>query len=103
MSDLMYCTEAEVKKILLDLAGEEDEAPFVFVAYREQAVRSLSRQVTFVIQTKEGNEALVNKIVKYSAKNQMELRFVKSDMNIQSGNFAVDFLYIQATIHPNLT
>ncbi len=102
MSDLMYCTESEIKEILLNLAKETDEAPFVFVAFREQSSRSLQRMVTFVIQTTEGNEALVNKVVKYSADNEMVLRFVKSDMNIQSGNFAVDFLFIEATISPQL-
>ena len=104
MSDMMYCTEAEVKEILLGLAKETDEAPFVFVAYRqERSSKSLMRQVTFVIQTKEGNEALVNKIVKYSSRNEMALRFIKSDMNIQDGNFAIDYLYVEAIISPNLT
>ena len=103
MSDLMYCTEAEVKEILLEIAETTDEAPFVFVAYREQKPNSLNRLTTFVVQTKEGNEALVNKIVKYSANNEMELRFVKSDINIQSGNFAIDYLFVEATIYPNLT
>lgn len=103
MSDSMYCTEAEVREILLDIAKETDDAPFVFVAYREQSTKSLNRQVTFVIQTTEGNEALVNKVIKYSADNEMKLRFVKSDMNIQSGNFALDFLFIEATIYPDLT
>jgi len=103
MSDLMYCTEAEVKAILLELADGTDEAPFVFVAGREQGTRSLQRTVTFVIQTKEGNEALVNKIIKFSADNEMVLRFVKSDINIQSGNFAVDYLFVEATISPRLT
>ena len=102
MGDVMYCTEAEVKTILLDLAKETDEAPFVFVAYREQKSRSLQRQVTFVIQTKEGNEKLVNKIVKASAMGGLELRFLKSDINIQDGNFAVDYIYVQADISPNL-
>jgi len=104
MSDMMYCTEAEVREILLDLAKETDEAPHLFVAYRQEvSSKSLKRQVTFVIQTKEGNEALVNKIVKYSSQNEMALRLIKSDMNIQDGNFAVDYLYVEAIISPNLT
>ena len=103
MSDLMYCTEAEVKDLILALAKEVDEVPQVFVAYRE-ALKSnpLKRLVTFVIQTKEGNEALVNKIVQYSSENEMVLEFSKSDINIQGGNLAVDYLYIEAIISPNL-
>jgi O-methyltransferase involved in polyketide biosynthesis len=102
MSDLMYCTEAEVKQILLELAAETDEAPYVFVATREQKRNSLNRMVTFVIQTKEGNEALVNKVVSYSAHNEMALRFLRSDVNIQNGNFATDFIFVEATISPKL-
>jgi hypothetical protein len=102
MSDLMYCTEAEVKQILLELAQETDEAPYVFVAVREQKRNSLNRLVTFVIQTKEGNEELVNKVVSYSAHNEMQLRFLRSDVNIQSGSFATDFLFVEATIYPQL-
>jgi hypothetical protein len=98
----MYCTEAEVKEILLTLAKETDETPTVFVAYREQGKRTLQRLVTFVIQTKEGNEVLVNKLVKYSAEHELEIRFIKSDINIQSGNLTVDFLFVEANIYPNL-
>ncbi len=103
MSDLMYCTEKEVKEILINIAKETDEAPYVFVAYRQQKKNSLARDVTFVIQTTEGNEELVNKIVKYSADHEMELRFVKSDINVQNGNLTVDYLFVDATIFPNLT
>ncbi len=103
MSDLMYCTEKEVKDILINLAKETDEAPYVFVAYRQQKKNSLARDVTFVIQTTEGNEELVNKIVKYSSENEMELRFSKSDINVQNGNLTVDYLFIDATIYPDLT
>jgi len=102
MSDTMYCTEAEVKEILLGLAKETDEAPFVFVAFREQKSRSLQRQVTFVIQTKEGNEALINKVIKASSMDGMAFRFLKSDINIQDGNFAVDYIFVEADISPNL-
>ena len=102
MSDTMYCTEAEVKDVLLTLAKETDEAPFVFVAFREQKSRSLQRQVTFVIQTREGNEALINKIIKASAMDGMAFRFLKSDINIQDGNFAVDYIFVEADISPNL-
>ena len=102
MSDLMYCTEAEVKAILIGLAAVTDEAPAVFVAYREQKARYSKRLVTFVIQTKEGNEDLVNSIVKYSVDNELQLRFAKSDINVQSGNLTVDYLYVEADIYPQL-
>lgn len=103
MSDTILRTESEVKAILLDLAKTTDEAPQVFVAYRNQKGDTLQRQVTFVIQTKEGNEALVNAIVKASTQNQMKIRFVKSDLNIQSNNFAIDYLFVEALISPILT
>ena len=103
MSDVMFCTEKEVRDILLNLAKDSgDQAPFVFVAYREQSQSSLKRSVTFVVQTKEGNEALVNSIVKASTEHEMEFVFDKSDINIQDGNFAVDYLYVRATISPKL-
>ncbi len=103
MADIMYCTEAEVKDILLKLAKDTDDVSAVFIAYREQKPRQLQREVTFVIQTKEGNEELVNSIVKYSAEHEMELRFLKSDINVQGGNMTIDYLYVQATIYPKLS
>ena len=104
MSDLRCNSESEVKDILLQLALETDEAPFVFVAFREQSVRSLQRSVTFVIQTKEGNETLVNKVIAASTQHDdIDFKFIKSDVNIQDGNFAVDYLYVLATIIPKLT
>ena len=102
MSDLMFCTEKEVKDILIDVAKSTDEAPFVFVAFREQSPRSFARKVTFVIQTKEGNETLVNNVIKASMKYERVFTFVKSDVNIQSGNYAVDFIMVEATITPQL-
>ena len=103
MSDFVcYRTEAAAKTVLLDIVKEFDEAPLIYTAYRDQSRRSFTRVVTFVIQTKEGNEALINKIVKYSSENENMIRFIKSDINVQSGNFEIDFLYVEATIAPNL-
>lgn len=99
----MFCTEKEVRNILLSIVKTTDEAPTVFVAYRTQPVGSLKRLVTFVIPTKEGNEALVDLINKESLKYDGEFYFSKSDINIQDGNFAVDYLYVEALISPNLT
>ena len=99
----MFCTEAEVKTILIDIIKKIDEAPVVFVAYRNQPVGSLKRTVTFVIQTKEGNEVLVDLINKESLKYDEQMWFLKSDMNIQENNFAVDYLYVDALISPNLS
>ena len=103
MSDLVFCKESEVKEALLDLLDREDEAPHIFVAYREEIRNSYNRSVTFVIQTKEGNDSLIDRIVKASTKNDRAFRFVKSDMNIESGNLTIDYLYIEAVITPNLT
>ena len=103
MSDLMFCTEAEVKVILLQIATDSgEEAPNVFVAYRQQSKNQLSRLVTFVIPTKEGNETLVNAIIKSGASDyENELRFVKSDVNVQD-NLTIDYLMVEALIHPQL-
>ena len=103
MEDVTFCTEAEVKAILLNVIKPIDEAPVVFVAYRNQPVDSLKRTVTFVIQTKEGNEALVDAINKESLVHDSQFWFLKSDMNIQDNNFAVDYLYVDALISPNLS
>ena len=103
MSDVMFCTEAEVSSLLLGYAKEIDNKSAIFVAFRKASRKSLKRVVTFVIQTKEGNEALVNKIVKESTNYDMQFRFDKSDINIQSGNLTVDYLYVDAIISPNLT
>lgn len=102
MSDLMYGSEAEVKEILLGLCAEIDQVPTVFTVNRKQNPRSLQRSVTFVIQTTRDNEALVNKIVKYSSEHEMSLRFSESDMDLQGGNFEIDYLFITADIYPNL-
>jgi len=98
-----FCTEKEVRDILLAIAKETDETPSVFVAYRVQEPRKLHRTVTFVLQTREGNEELVNLLVKGSSENDMMFRFVKSDINIQNGNLTVDFIFVDADIYPNLT
>ena len=103
MSDVMFCTEKEVRDILLECAKEIDRKSAIFVAYRETYKNSLKRVVTFVIQTTEGNEELVNRLIKESATYEREFWFDKSDINIQSGNLTVDYLYIDAIITPNLT
>ena len=102
MSDVMFCTEKEVRDLLLGYAKEIDNKSAIFVAFRETSPKSLKRVVTFVIRTKEGNEELVNKIVKMSGEYEMQFRFDKSDINIQSGNLTVDYLYIDAIITPKL-
>jgi len=102
MYDELFCTEAEVKDILIDLAKQTDEAPYVFVALREQSESSYVRRVTFVIQTREGNEELINLINKESMEQDRMLRFVKSDIDIQNGNLEVDYLFVVALISPNL-
>lgn len=102
MSDLMYCTEAEVKDILLNLANETDEAPVVFTYGRSAFKNSLKRLVTLVVITKEGNEELVNKIIKYSADNEMVLEFIKSEVNVQNNVATVDYLYVEAIVTPKL-
>lgn len=103
MSDLMFCTEKEVKDLLITAVKLTDEAPVVFVAFREQARNSFNRTVTFVIQTKEGNEDLINNINKASKVNEMQFKFVKSDLNVQDGKYTVDYVMVEATIYPNLT
>jgi len=100
--DYLFCTEAEVKKILIDVVGRTDEAPAVFVAYREQDRNKFLRKVTFVIQTEEGNEELINNIVKESLKYDTQFKFTKSDINVQSGNLTMDYLFVEANIYPKL-
>lgn len=102
MSDTMFCTEQEVKDILINIVKSTDEAPHVFTAFRTQAKDSFNRTVTFVIQTKEGNETLINAVMKASIEHDRKFRFVKSDLNVQDGRFEVDFLMIEAEITPNL-
>lgn len=104
MSDVKFCTEKEVKDLLQSVIETQDEVASVTTAFRNQPNNSLKRTVTFVIQTQEGNEALVNKIVKLTSENQYEgiLSFDKSEMIIQDGRFMVDFLYVEAVISPNL-
>lgn len=103
MSDIMFCTEKEVRDLLLGFAREVDTKSAIFVAYRDGSPKSAKRVVTFVIQTKEGNEELVNKIVTESIRNyESQFYFEKSDINIQSGNLTVDYLYIDAIISPKL-
>ena len=102
MTDKMFCTEAEVKQIIIDVVSLTDEAPTVFIAYREQSTKSFNRQVTFVIQTREGNEELINNLNKASITHERQLSFIKSDLNVQSGNFEIDYLYVIADIYPQL-
>ena len=103
MSDQMFCTEKDVRDILINVVKEHDEAPNVFVVNRQQKPDSLIRTVTFVIQTKEGNENLINAVIKSSNDNQRAFIFTKSDINVQSGSFTVDYLFIEAKIFPKLT
>ena len=103
MGDNMYSTEAEVKTILHDIAEKHDEGSSIFVAKRETYKNNpLKRTVTFVIQTKEGNEALINEILKYIVDNDTSIEFLLSDINVQGGNFTVDYLFVSAEIAPKL-
>lgn len=96
-------SEQEVKDFLLNIALETDTAPNVFIAMRDQSENSLMRTVTFVIQTREGNEKLVNKLVKIRVDNEdSPIRFIKSDMNVQNGLFEIDYLFVAVTISPKL-
>lgn len=99
----MFCTEAEVKTILLDIATiSGEEAPHIFVAYRKQDNNSVNRTVTFVIPTQEGNETLVNAIIKSGVSTyENQFRFVKSDVNVQS-DLTIDYLMVEADIYPQL-
>ena len=102
MSDVMYCTESEVIDNLLKVSKTVDEAPHIFVAYREQPHNALKRKTTFVVQTNVGNEALINALIKESIKPEVDFKFIKSEVDIQGGNLTVDYLFIEATITPKL-
>lgn len=95
-----FCTEAEVKTILETLTGED--TPSVVVIKREQKSGSYMRKVTFLIRTVEGDEALVNAINKWSVNNDRKLEFVYSELNLQTGNLDVDYLFVAAYVAPNL-
>lgn len=97
-----FCTESEAKALLLGYAKEIDKESAIFVAFRDAIPNSYNRVVTFVIKTEEGNEELVDKIVRESAVEDRRFTFSKSDINIQNGNFTIDYLYITAIITPKL-
>lgn len=96
-----FQTEVEVIDILMTLALGTDKVAVVFAMQRVQSQNSLTRVVTFVIQTKVGNEALINSINKYRITHNVELRFIKSEMNVHGGSLDVDYLFIEAYISPN--
>ena len=102
MSNDSFDTENEVKTLLTNLVTTLDGTPHIFVFSREQDKNSTQRVVTFCIQTKEGNEKLVNAIVSLSLSLEKGLRFSKSEVVIENATAVIDYLFIEANIMPCL-
>lgn len=97
-----FQTEAEVKAILLATAQAHDSAPDVITQQRKGGKSKGTRDVTFVIRAGAENEALINALTALTITYNQKLWFEGSEINLQSGQNDVDYIYVTATIKPNL-
>ena len=97
-----FCTESEVVELLIDIAKQHDDAPIVLAAKRTGGKNRVQRMVTFVIRVASGNESLVNALVKLSIDSNLSLWFDGSEINLQDGQMEIDYLYVSATVSPNI-
>ncbi len=102
MSDDMFCSETEVETLIFETAATVDVKPVVFVAKRETLKENrFAYNSTFAVQTSAGNEALITALMKMTLEKS-NIKFNGSDVDIQGGNLMVDFIWMEATITPNL-
>jgi hypothetical protein len=99
-----FCTEDEARQVLYDICySVGQDSPFVMVARREQKSRSLRREVTFVIRTKEGDEKLIDSLIKWGIENSFKLEFFLSELNLQNENLTADYIYVRCFVAPDLS
>jgi len=97
-----FKTEKEVKAILLEVAKKHENAPEVITQKRIQGKGTIQRNVTFVIRASSENEDLVNAVSALTLTYNQDMWLEGSEMNLQSGQNDVDYIYVTAIIKPVL-
>ena len=97
-----YCTESEAKAEILKVAKLHSDNPIVIAAKRTSGINTIHRDVTFVVRCGVDNELLVNALEQLSLTTNRSLSFIGSEVNLQDGQMSIDYLYVTASIKPNL-
>jgi hypothetical protein len=103
MAGCDFGSEASVRTLLLDTAKLHDDAPEVITAKRTQGKGTVIRHTTFVIRCAAENKALVNAISALTLTYDQNLWFEGSEVNLQSGQNDIAYIYVTAVIRPILT
>lgn len=92
-------TEQEVIKFLVNSAKNLGEnSPRCIVVNREQKRNSLTRIVRFALVVTANNFELIDALILDSLTFDNYLYFVGSELNRQSDNLEIDYLYFEALI-----
>ncbi len=97
-----FKTEAAAKAILLETAKEHDQNPEVFTLKRVQGKGTVIRTVTFCVRAGAENEALINAISALTLTYGQDMWLEGSEINLQSGQNEIDYIYVIAIIKPIL-
>lgn len=100
--DCSFKTEAEVKNIILTEAKLHDDAPEIITQKRVQGKGTVNRNVTFVLRVKAENEALVNALSALTITYGQSMWLDGTEINLQSGQIEIDYIYVTAVIKPIL-
>ncbi len=97
-----FKTEAAAKAVLLETAKQYDENPDVLTFKRVQGKGTVIRTVTFVVRCGAENEELVNAISALTLTYGQDMWLEGSEINLQSGQNDIDYIYVIAIIKPVL-
>lgn len=79
-----------------------DKTAQVLTFSREVPPNTAKINTTFVVTCASGQFALVVKMLKEFRQYEGKIVFGNSQLNMESGNLEIDFLYIKAEIKPKL-
>ena len=98
-----FLSEADVKTAILAAARPHEPQAQVYTVKRDIGKGTVNRTVTFAVRVSEGNEALVNALISLSLRSHPALYVRGSEVNLQNGEMAIDYIYVVATVAPQLT
>lgn len=97
-----YTDEDALAKALEELVKELDGTAKVLTYNRLVAPNTLLVATTFLIMCKANNFTLVKALMKAFLPERGKIVFANSQLNLESGNLDIDYLYVKAEIKPKL-